>query len=628
MNKFRTSCVAVLLLVNLAHAQPAQQMSARQIMDRAAAVYASCRTYSDEGVASVDIRIGSYRSPRVQPFSTNFVRTSGFRYEFRMRRGSEWDSYIAWKNGATEKSWWSFSQHDEPVAKALSSFAKLSAGSAQTIPALLQPDLSPTGSVVNSLQSLRLEGEEKLDGRAAFKIEGELDGQKTKVWIDRQEFLILKIFQEEKGRGYSIETTTIYKPVVNVEIASDRLAFNPPAAVLITGNHEKSQPGASQKMSSGGNSLVAKQNDSGTYQKTAIVNSEDDDVVRVETTLVPLDVLALDKQGRIVRGLSKEDFLVVEDGQPQTVTTFALGDDLSRSRSIVLIIDYSGSQLPFIKTSVDAAKTLVDKLNPNDRMQIVTDDVEVLVDFTSDKGKLKEKLDSLWEKVSRRYRLGRSSQYSALMATLDKISEKQSGRPIIIFQTDGDELPVLRSSASYPPPFPMAPPTNEKPFSIVDIFASTLKSKATIYSVVPGIRLMGFSQSQQVERARKMLELSAQALKEFRPELKNRGNPFAERIRSEADWLKEAQFTLWRQKALATLAELSGGWADVLEQPDQSADIYGRILADINDRYIIGYQPTNKERDGKLRMVNVEVRGHPEYTVWGRKSYYAPGAER
>jgi hypothetical protein len=47
-------------------------------------------------------------------------------------------------------------------------------------------------------------------------------------------------------------------------------------------------------------------------------------------------------------------------------------------------------------------------------------------------------------------------------------------------------------------------------------------------------------------------------------------------------------------------------------------------LSDINRRNVIGYYSTNKEHDGKRRKVNVEVRGHPEYTVMGRKSYLAP----
>ena len=57
--------------------------------------------------------------------------------------------------------------------------------------------------------------------------------------------------------------------------------------------------------------------------------------------------------------------------------------------------------------------------------------------------------------------------------------------------------------------------------------------------------------------------------------------------------------------------------------PEQAADIYSRIFSDIKRRYIIGYYPTNGEQDGKRRKINVEIRDHPEYVVWGRKSYVA-----
>src|SRR5712664_2510704 len=127
-------------------------------------------------------------------------------------------------------------------------------------------------------------------------------------------------------------------------------------------------------------------------------NSEEGDVVRIETALVASDLLVVDKLGRTVQGLKESDFAISEDGAPQQVGHFLLGDNASLPRSIVLIIDYSGSQFPYIKNSVDAAKILVDKLGPLDRMAIVTDDVEMLVDFTNDKRNLKKKLDSVVEK--------------------------------------------------------------------------------------------------------------------------------------------------------------------------------------------------------------------------------------
>ncbi len=144
---------------------------------------------------------------------------------------------------------------------------------------------------------------------------------------------------------------------------------------------------------------------------------DEGDVVRVETSLVVCDVLVLDQRGKPVQGLSGQDFVLSEDGKPQQVGMFSPGDNALIPRSIVLLIDYSSSQFPFINTSIEAAKTRVDKLGPLDRMAIVTDDIELLLDFTTDKDKLKKKLESLRKRVPSHpirfglgsYRFGRSA---------------------------------------------------------------------------------------------------------------------------------------------------------------------------------------------------------------------------
>ena len=117
-------------------------------------------------------------------------------------------------------------------------------------------------------------------------------------------------------------------------------------------------------------------------------------MIRIDTSLVSTELLVLDKNCASVSGLTAADFTILEDGQPQTVGHFQLGSNANVPRTIVLIIDYSWSQLPYLKSSIAAAQLLVDKLGPNDRMAIVTDDVELLLDFTDDKQKLKTKLQS------------------------------------------------------------------------------------------------------------------------------------------------------------------------------------------------------------------------------------------
>ncbi|MBL8168459.1 MAG: VWA domain-containing protein [Acidobacteria bacterium] len=340
----------------------------------------------------------------------------------------------------------------------------------------------------------------------------------------------------------------------------------------------------------------------------------DPDVLRIETPLAVFDLLVVDRHGRVISGLTKDDFVVAEDGVRQQVSTFSLGDNVEQPRSIVLIIDYSSSQLPFLKTSIAAAKTLVEQLGPKDKMAVVTDDVSLLLDFTSDKTRLKAGLDLVLEKPLRKNAYGRSEQYTALLAVLREMASEEE-RPIVIFQTDGDQLTYLRAQDDGRR-YKRSP--KEVEFGLADVVAAAQRSHTTIYSVISGIRFLDLAPSQKQERAKRLLE--------SRSSYTGVGYAlFLERATENTAYLESlAEFWTTVQAALANIASGSGGWHEFLEWPEQAAGIYTKILNDINRRYIIGYSPTNDARDGKLRKVQFEVRGHPEYVVVGRRSYYAP----
>src|SRR5436190_2368362 len=244
----------------------------------------------------------------------------------------------------------------------------------------------------------------------------------------------------------------------------------------------------------------------------------DDDVVTFQTTLVASDLHVLDGRGRAVKGLAASDFLIVEDGQPQQVGHFLLGSNTSVPRSIVLIIDYSGSQFPYIRDSVEAAKVMIDKLGQRDTMAIITDDIEMLSDFTSNKAELKKKLDLLIERSKgkngflglggKNRRLGLSAQYSSLLATLKEAFDAEDQRPIIVFQTDGDEAKYLRNPIIVPSVPPDLPPewfaaaqmdveaqlklqrAGMTEFSLDDVYRAVEASRATIYTVIPGAKFI------------------------------------------------------------------------------------------------------------------------------------------
>jgi VWFA-related protein len=378
---------------------------------------------------------------------------------------------------------------------------------------------------------------------------------------------------------------------------------------------------------------------------------DEGDVIRIDTSLVSSDLLVLDKRGNSVAGLTVDDFVIAEDGVPQTVGHFFNGDNVSVPRTIVLIIDYSGSQLPYLQNSIKAARVLVDKLGPNDLMAIVTDDVELFHDFTSDKKKLKKKLDQLMERpkgdllfFSGKPRVGLSKQYSALMATLNEAFEDSDVRPIIIFQTDGDEAYFLRNAKiemtlpeglegeelekakSNLEFFRKLLEKNQTEFSLDDLYRAVEKSRATLYTVVPGVKLLGLPPKEQVEKMRadqdlRLIDLMNRMTPDFRKKFEKRlGQQSAREVNLEATTQRMAKL----QEALAVVAALTGGWTEFLETPEQAEDIYARVFSDINQRYIVGYYPTNKERDGKRRKIDFEVKGHPEYQVLGRRSYFAP----
>jgi VWFA-related protein len=396
------------------------------------------------------------------------------------------------------------------------------------------------------------------------------------------------------------------------------------------------------------NSVVDSNNGTGT-------ELNDGDVIRIDTSLVSTDLLVVDSHGNAVTALTADDFSITEDGAPQKVGHFVRGDNAGVPRTIVLIIDYSGSQLAYLNNSVAAAKVLVDKLSPRDRMAIVTDDVEMLVDFTNDKQKLKNELDELLDRTklktgflgrARKLRIGRSAQYSALMATLNEAFDEEDVRPIIIFQTDGDEAVFLRN-----PVIAITPPVGLKgdalvkaqesfqfhqrellrnltEFSLDDVYRAVERTRATVYTVIPGPKLVGLSIEEQSKKIRadrqaaqaKILEtLSSDARRKVKERVERDEADFTE----EYDrWRAELQFK--QQSALVRVAVMTGGWTEFLETPAQAEQIYSRIFSDINERYIVGYYPTNKERDGKRRKLDFEVKGHPEYQIFARRSYFAP----
>lgn len=605
---------------------PAQEPSANEILTRVAATYASCNSYYDEGSIKSGFKMfgNGY-------FRTTFVRPNHLAFELWLTRedkdrGRGW---VVWKNGDVVNSWLpstiqqGFGRHREaPLDTALDRITSPSAGNSLAIPPLLIPDLFRTSDLLSAMSDVRLIGKEKVEGREAFRLEGKLWGhQPVRLWIDKTQYVIVKITRKVSFGKTEIETTVLLKPTLNTDIPPELLQLKVPSDRAIaplpssTATSSQSKPSLAPPLQRFGSSLTVSSSERA--RRSEKKAADDDDVVRVHTDLVVTAVLVLDGDGKIVSGLNKEDFVVKEDEGLQEVASVSLGDSKDVPRSIVLIIDYSGSQLPYIQTSIEAAKMLVDKLNPKDRMAVVTDDVKLLVSFTSDKALLKERLESLKESALSGA-LGTSDQYDALMATMTELFSPEDARPIVIFQTDGDELEALKGGT----PQSYNAFSLPRKYGLEDILTATERSRAAVYSVISGVRFFGVPETELLKRA------EADLLNRENASLQLRGlNNSSARVEptKRPDEVLQQQANVWlrRHTALAAVARFTGAWTEFLEQPGQADEIYNRILTDIDRRYVIGYYPTNRARDGKRRKVHIEVRNHPEYVVWGQKSYYA-----
>lgn len=343
-------------------------------------------------------------------------------------------------------------------------------------------------------------------------------------------------------------------------------------------------------------------------QNTSDAVPPDDSEIRVDTDLVLTDLLVLGKNGQPLRGLSSHDFSVSEDGREQNIAVFT-NDAREIPRSIILVIDYSLSQLPHIENSVEAAKVLIDRLKPFDKMAIVTDDIDLLADYTTDKEVLKSRLDLLREKAMSG-EFGKSKQYSSLLAALNERCARDGSRQIIIFQTDGDEFQTLWRKDRI----------RRTQYSFEDITTAALSAGVTVYTVYTGTVLSGMSDREKFIKTEAALNRSRRLYWLVRKKAEAEGE-----VDFAANYVRASARQIELDAgSLEKMAEVTGGLAQSLEDPTQAIEIYDRILSDIDRRYLIGYYPTNQERDGKQREVKFAVKGHGEYTIIGRNSYIAP----
>ncbi|HSP61746.1 MAG TPA: VWA domain-containing protein [Pyrinomonadaceae bacterium] len=164
------------------------------------------------------------------------------------------------------------------------------------------------------------------------------------------------------------------------------------------------------------------------------------DIVRVNTTLVSIPVSVMDRDGKYIPNLRKEDFRIWEDGVEQQVAYFA---STEKPFTVALLIDTSGSTRFKLEEIQDAAIAFVNQLRADDRVMIVSfnDKIRVLTPQpTNDRALLRSAI--------RQTEAGNGTRlYDAVDQVINQYLNRIEGRKAIVLFTDG--VDTTSKHASY-----------------------------------------------------------------------------------------------------------------------------------------------------------------------------------
>ena len=175
-------------------------------------------------------------------------------------------------------------------------------------------------------------------------------------------------------------------------------------------------------------------------EQTPDPNAEIDDkeVITVDTEVVSIPVKVLDRSGRFIGGLKKENFTVTEDNAPQEIAYFS---NEQQPFTVALILDMSFSAKFKTEEIQAAALAFINQLRPEDKVMVISFDAEIYVQCepTNDRKILQAAIKST--KIS----YG-TSLYDAMDLAINQKLKKITGRKAIVLFSDGVDTSSRKSS--------------------------------------------------------------------------------------------------------------------------------------------------------------------------------------
>ena len=386
--------------------------------------------------------------------------------------------------------------------------------------------------------------------------------------------------------------------------------------------------------------------------------SDSDDVVKISTSLIQVDVTVTDSKGNIVTGLKREDFEIYENGERQDISNFAFVSDASSQkvaaagqdpnipapptpvrsanirRTFALVVDDLLMSFESSYHTRRALRTFVDKqMQEGDLVAIIrtAGGIGALQQFTTDKRQLYAAIERLKWNPGGRAGFGAFAPVEPTMSELAKASgdttvsdediqqEKNSNRSAEEFRDSlfatsmlaalkfivrgMGELPGRKSVIMFSDGFSLLQvdpqgftESGRVMSSLTNVIDEASRSSVVIYTIdARGL------QTTNISAEDKIINLSPQAMQQI--------------SNSRGALLHETQ------GGLDYLADETGGLS--IKNVNRLDDGVARVLKD-QSYYLIGYEPNSETFDAAKRRFNkLEIKvNRPGVTVRYRSGFF------
>jgi Ca-activated chloride channel family protein len=314
----------------------------------------------------------------------------------------------------------------------------------------------------------------------------------------------------------------------------------------------------------------------------------DDEIIKINTQLVSIPVRVMDKKGRFIGGLTKENFRVFEDNVEQEVALFA---NEQQPFTVVLMLDMSYSSKFKITDIQSAALAFIAQLRPEDKVMVVSFDEEVhmLSEPTNDRKDIYRAIRSTKIKEG-------TSVYDAVDQVMNQRLRSIEGRKAIIIFTDGVDT-TSRYANDY----------------------SNVGDAMELDALIYPIRYDTFADVQQMKNHPTMpLPIPGSPnINPFPVPIPTSGGGQASDKGTTPEEYKRAE------EYLDKLANYTGGRTYLASTLDNLATAFSKIASELREFYSLGYYPKQDRVAGRNTTIKVKV-DQPNTVVRTRDGYIVP----